>query len=239
MESTQHLDIARLFADMARDFAAQPDQQRTCERIVAATTTVLACDAADVVRTPDSGGLRGTSESVLARSMMRIGMDTQAGVVDACLAQGVFVCADVPSDTRWPGWGEQVLEETPVRSAAACPLRVDETELGALAMYSTVEGFFTPAVADAAAIIADHAAIALASASASDRVDNLEIALASNRVIGMALGVLMTTNSLTESDAFDRMRATSQRTHRKLRDVAEYVVSRGELPAENGDTDAA
>ena len=64
---------------------------------------------------------------------------------------------------------------------------------------------------------------------AENRENNLRKALASNRQIGVALGVLMAREKLTEQQAFDRLREVSQRENRKLRDVADDVVLTGSL----------
>jgi DNA-binding response OmpR family regulator len=64
---------------------------------------------------------------------------------------------------------------------------------------------------------------------AEDEVGNLRHALGSNRQIGVAMGVLMARESLTEAQAFDRLRAASQHRNRKLRDVADEVVLTGRL----------
>jgi GAF domain-containing protein len=66
--------------------------------------------------------------------------------------------------------------------------------------------------------------------SARERTANLEIALASNRQIGVAIGILMHQHRITEAAAFDRLRTTSQDLNRKLRDVAEEVTLTGRLP---------
>ena len=60
-----------------------------------------------------------------------------------------------------------------------------------------------------------------------DKNANLEIALKSNRQIGMALGIVMYSRKVTAEAAFDLLREVSQRTHHKLRDVAELVIERG------------
>lgn len=61
------------------------------------------------------------------------------------------------------------------------------------------------------------------------QVDNLTIALDSSRQIGAALGILMATHKITLEAAFDVLRRTSQRTHRKLREIAADVVDTGWL----------
>ncbi|HEV2887876.1 MAG TPA: ATP-binding protein, partial [Jatrophihabitans sp.] len=65
---------------------------------------------------------------------------------------------------------------------------------------------------------------------AENRAANLERALASNRQIGAAMGILMARLKLTDEQAFDLLRKTSQNRHRKLRDIAEEVTMTGELP---------
>ena len=64
---------------------------------------------------------------------------------------------------------------------------------------------------------------------AEDRAANLRVALASNRQIGAAVGVLMGLRGLTAEQAFDLLRTTSNRTNRKLRDLADEVVLTGTL----------
>lgn len=65
---------------------------------------------------------------------------------------------------------------------------------------------------------------------AENRADNLERALASNRTIGTAMGIVMAHERLTSEQAFDRLRQFSQGSNRKLRDVAEDVIFTGTLP---------
>ncbi|MDQ1722379.1 MAG: hypothetical protein QOI26_2113, partial [Pseudonocardiales bacterium] len=48
------------------------------------------------------------------------------------------------------------------------------------------------------------------------KVDNLHRALGSNREIGAAMGILMARHHLTIDQAFDLLRRTSQRAHRKI-----------------------
>jgi hypothetical protein len=66
-------------------------------------------------------------------------------------------------------------------------------------------------------------------AQAQKRISNLELALTSNREIGIAMGVLMTTYKATSEEAFKMLRQASQRTHRKLRDIALDVGETGML----------
>ncbi|MEO6503404.1 MAG: ANTAR domain-containing protein [Jatrophihabitantaceae bacterium] len=66
-----------------------------------------------------------------------------------------------------------------------------------------------------------------------DKAANLQVALTSNREIGLAIGILMSTYKVTREQGFDLLRMASQHTHRKLREVAAGVCDTGmlELPA--------
>jgi hypothetical protein len=71
-------------------------------------------------------------------------------------------------------------------------------------------------------------------AEARDKIANLERALTSSRRIGAAMGVLMYRHKITIDQAFELLRVASQVTHRKLRDVAEDVLTSGELTLPHG-----
>jgi signal transduction histidine kinase/DNA-binding response OmpR family regulator len=69
-----------------------------------------------------------------------------------------------------------------------------------------------------------------AAGRAEDEAANLRIALGTNRQIGAAIGILMHGHGLTNEEAFQLLRQTSQRLNRKLRDIADDVVRTGDLP---------
>lgn len=60
-----------------------------------------------------------------------------------------------------------------------------------------------------------------------NQMENLRLALDSNREIGAAVGVLMTRQQLTYSEALNHLKKVSQNTNRKLRDVAAEVFYTG------------
>lgn len=64
---------------------------------------------------------------------------------------------------------------------------------------------------------------------AQDQVEHLEVALRSSRRIGMAIGILMASDKIPEDEALELLRAASQQSNRKLRDVADDVVMTGML----------
>ena len=65
--------------------------------------------------------------------------------------------------------------------------------------------------------------------SAESRAENLERALASNRRIGMAVGILLARLRCTEEQAFEVLRQESMRRNVKVAQLAEQVVHTGTL----------
>jgi DNA-binding response OmpR family regulator/anti-sigma regulatory factor (Ser/Thr protein kinase) len=65
---------------------------------------------------------------------------------------------------------------------------------------------------------------------AEARGEQLRAGLDSNRVIGTAIGILMTNHRLTAATAFQLLVAASQHSNRKLRDIAADIITTGRLP---------
>lgn len=231
-------EIARLFADVACDFAAQPDIDAVSERVAQVTSNVVGCPWVEVARLTDRGSLAFSEpKDDAVRTILRLSAEEHEGVVsEAVTCQTVVTVDDFGAETRWSGYTARVLAETPIRSALCLPLSVGDKDLGAIALFSPEAHFFTDVRSKAAALIADHAAVALVASTSISRVDNLEIALTTNRAIGVAIGVLMARMNVTDAQAFDLLRTTSQHTHVKLREVADYVATTGELPLAKGES---
>lgn len=64
----------------------------------------------------------------------------------------------------------------------------------------------------------------------STEVRQLRSALVTNRRIGLAMGMVMCAEDVGEDQAFALLRHLSQHANRKLRDVAEDVITRRGLP---------
>lgn len=60
---------------------------------------------------------------------------------------------------------------------------------------------------------------------AAEHVAQLETALSSSRMIGAAIGILMESRKLDQAHAFTVLREASQRSNRKLRDLASSIVA--------------
>jgi hypothetical protein len=138
---------------------------------------------------------------------------------------------DLEADGRWPVFARQA-RELGVRSLVSVRSPVQPRGQVALTLYADRPDAFPPPAVQAAAILGSFAGLILETERQRERAANLEVALESNRHIGTAIGILMAREVLTSDQAFDRLRAVSQRQHRKLRDVAEEVARVGELPRE-------
>ncbi|MET9019133.1 ANTAR domain-containing protein [Actinopolymorpha sp. NPDC004070] len=62
------------------------------------------------------------------------------------------------------------------------------------------------------------------------RIHHLRQALATNREIGIAIGMLMARHRVNREQAFSLLRIASQHSNRKLRDIAAHVAETGGLP---------
>ena len=66
---------------------------------------------------------------------------------------------------------------------------------------------------------------ARAASSEHDRAEQMRAAVESNRVIGAAVGIMMARRGLSQDEAFALLSRASQRSNRKLRDIAAAIVS--------------
>jgi len=231
MSGAEDFDIAGLFAAVARDIATQDGVAATTSRIVDLAHKSIGCSAAAIWNL-DAVSSKLTIEACtdlnLVTGLRGVKQNGQ-GVAWQCLTdQATVVVEDFYVDTRWPEYTSWVKANSALRSAVGYSLDIEDRRFGALVLYSTEAGFFSEGLIRAGAIYAAHAAIALESAAFARRAEHLETALKSNRRIGMAIGILMRGNALTEQQAFDLMRSSSQHLHIKLHEVAAYVVETGE-----------
>jgi len=131
------------------------------------------------------------------------------------------------SDPRWPEFCQAALAEG-VRSILSYPLIVREDGLGALNLYAETEKAFGPADERIGLAFATHASLTLSHAQGYWRQEkarqNLEIALTTRGIIDQAKGILMARTGRSADEAFESLRRASQRTNRKVSDLAHEIV---------------
>ncbi len=155
--------------------------------------------------------------------------DDAGPCLDAIRTGSVHLVTDLAADPRWPRYRRRAVAAG-VRSSLSLPLPVLGTTIGGLNLYSTEVHGFGPSQQEALTPFAAQAAAALSMVQRSDKQTELTAqlhqALASRSVIDQALGVLMAQQRCTAAEAFALLRARSQSSGRKVRDVAADLLVR-------------
>jgi GAF domain-containing protein len=131
-------------------------------------------------------------------------------------------------EPRWPRFGPRV-GRLGVHSALSVPLVLPGRQIvGALNVYARIKDAFAPAAETFGALFAEPAAISIFNAQVlaqSQRLaTQLSEALSSRATIDQAIGILMAQSGASADEAFERLRAISQREKTKLSKVAERLV---------------
>jgi GAF domain-containing protein len=225
------LSWARQFSRIAAELNQVRGTSAVLSRIAQLATGVADCPWAAIARVTDERPIvAAASDPAAAELIAQIQATAGGGPTWHAAADGEEVhVADLAEDPRWPEHFKQLLAGTPVRAIVALPLELGEHSLGVLTLYADRPHAFTLEALAAARVYADHAALALDADRTEVRAENLEIALQSSREIGIAIGILVERHKLGAEQAFDMLRAASQHTARKLRDIACDLVRTGDF----------
>ena len=229
-------DLAETFAAIARQLEAEDDLEKTRIRITqAAVDTMEGCDHAAISLITRKGAISTVaSTSEVPERVDAIQYQVKQGpCVDTITEQETYQTRDLAQEHRWPRFSQRAVTETGVRSMLSFRLFVQDDTIGALNLYSRRADAFDDHDRSVGAILAAHAAIAMTVSREREHAEHLQTALISNRHIGMAMGILMAREHLTEDQAFAALRTSSQHLNRKLRQIAESVIETGELPQDD------
>jgi GAF domain-containing protein len=142
--------------------------------------------------------------------------------LSALREEPVVVVPDIRHEQRWPRYLPSALKAG-LRSQMAVRLFLEqEGTLGGLNLYSTSRDRIDPGTEDLATSFASHAAIALHQAR---ELANLHDALASRKLIGQAIGIVMERYQMNEERAFAFLVRASSHSNVKLRDIAQELVN--------------
>jgi GAF domain-containing protein len=135
---------------------------------------------------------------------------------------------DTEDKAHWPEFETQAASYG-IRSCLALPLNADGKPVGALNLYSRQASAFGTAEARRAENFAENASgalsLAMRLASRAALIEQLRSSLTSRTVIDQALGIIMAREQCNQARAFSIMRAASQNSNVKLRDIAGAVVT--------------
>jgi GAF domain-containing protein len=141
--------------------------------------------------------------------------------------------ADMQTETRWRDYVQQAAQRGAL-SSLSVPLPISEGVSGALNIYAREPNTFDQDSRSAAVRFAPYAGVAASNMyayqNARNLAENLQKALDSRAVIDQAKGILMERHKLTADQAFQVLVRSSMQTNRKVRDIADQLVTTGGLP---------
>jgi GAF domain-containing protein len=221
--------LARKLSEIARELQAEPSTESLLQRIVeVAVTEIAPAEHAGISEIRGKRVVTRAATSDTVREVDRLQYDSGEGPCLTSLRDEITVRSDDLSvERRWPAFSAGAVA-LGVKSILSVQLFVDRDNLGALNLYASRPYAFADTDESTALLLASHAAIAMHSSKVET---NLREAIATRDVIGQAKGVLMERMKIDQNRAFELLILTSQRTHRKLRDVAEEVAETGALPS--------
>jgi GAF domain-containing protein len=224
--------VSYALLDLHRALAERETTEQTLSRIAEiGARAVPGCDMLSVTAT-DGGGARtvahwGDDPTPIDRAQYEA---DRGPCLDAMRAVARISIDDVATDTRWPEFRRAALEQG-VAGSLSLPITAAGQTFGSINMYSRSTIDADSHVAD---LFAEQAAIALYNATITEHAiglaDDLRRALITRDLIGQAKGVLMHQRRVGAGEAFDLLRIASQRSNRKLRDIALDVAETGALP---------
>jgi hypothetical protein len=224
---------AVMFADLGRELktAAQDSSFEALTRVAVARVPGAQSASVTTLRGGQFRTESATDERALGADLLQYELGS-GPCVDAIIDGTLYHPVDLRHDERWPEYGRRANAEFGVVSMASYRLAGDflaEEMIAGLNLYSDQPDAFSPAAVGTGLLLATHAAALVAAQLNRDKVENLEHALATSRDIGVAMGVLMARYRLSREQAIDLLRITSQRSNRKLRDIAVEVGDTGVL----------
>ncbi len=225
--------LAGTFAALARELQAASTPVETRDLVTRAAVRMVpgAVHAAISLVLPRGRIRTAAATAAVAERLEAIQYELGQG---PCLAairdHPVCLVEDLARERRWPGFGERAIAETGIVTMLSMRLFTAGDTAGALNLYGTEPFAFTCESQAVAAILAAHAALALAAAADHERVDQLNTALQYSREIGTAIGILVVRNGIGPDQAFEMLVDASQRLNRKLRDVAAVIIDYRGMP---------
>jgi GAF domain-containing protein len=218
--------------DAAHDLSFQLLSERSVDEVMETVVSVAVSagpairDASVSLRARTTGHfatISATSPDV--KAVDEVQYRSRLGPCVQAIDLGVEVRSGLPNP-NWPDFSAAA-QRVALRSVWSLPLPVGEEVIGALNLYSSDAEPWEPR-SETMDLLARQAAALLSNALALSRSEQLNAtlrqALETRTVIGQAQGVLMGRQRITADEAFDILRRASQRTNRKLRDVALDIV---------------
>lgn len=220
--SEDDLTLAESLSSVVRTLEPEPEVERTVAHIVAAAVGTVPGTEEAGVSLLEQGEMRSvgpTSEVVAELDHLQHQL-RQGPCVDAVFGDPVYRTGDLSTETRWPEFAAGA-SRLGIVSMLGVRLFTSSTNLGALNLYSTRPQAFDAEAEQVTSLFAAHAAVALAG---SQRQEQLREALKTRDTISTAKGILMQRHKIDNDQAFHLLVKVSQRSNRKLHEVAGWLV---------------
>lgn len=148
--------------------------------------------------------------------------------LEAAVGEELREVTDARTETRWPDYAQVCIERGSL-SSFSVPVPVREGIHGALNLYGVEAGAFDDEARDIGRTFASYAAAAVHNMhlyeNTRDLADHLDAAMRTRAVIEQAKGILMSQRRCDATEAFNLLASASQRSNRKLRDIAQSMVN--------------
>lgn len=147
--------------------------------------------------------------------------------LEAAVGQEIREITDARQETRWPDYTPTCVEHGSL-SSLSMPVPIRESVQGALNLYGREADAFDDVSRETGREFASYVAVAVRNIhlyeTTREKAANLDAAMRSRAVIEQAKGILMSQRRCDASEAFTLLAAASQRSNRKLRDIAQALV---------------
>jgi len=147
--------------------------------------------------------------------------------LDSARAGQLVRVDDTATDARWPAF-TSAAGEAGLASSLSAPLPAQRHVIGALNIYTRQPRALGDEQVRLAEHFASYAGVAIGNTAlyltSAKLAAQMQEAMSSRAVIEQAKGILMAVNQCDEDEAFAKLVDLSQRSHKKLRDVARELV---------------
>lgn len=223
------IDDPSILASLAESLAGVEGVMETTDQIVSFAVEAIDTSYGGITLVKSGGRsfstVGATHPSVAEADRMQYELQ-QGPSVDAAVDSKIVVSDHLATDERWPEWGPRA-SQFGFNSVLSAELHARGRRIGALNLYGTAEGTFSPEDIALAALFARQGALALGYARTEE---GLREALETRTVIGQAQGVLMERFEIDADRAFATLRRYSQHHNIKLKVLCGQLVETRRLP---------
>jgi GAF domain-containing protein len=229
LASEQDADLRMALAELSQMLMSQVGLEDILAHVAEfAVRAIPGADGAGLTLLKDG---RTETVAVSAPFVRRI-EEVQYGIgegpcITAAAGRRTVISSDLGADPAWPRFGPRVVRMG-IYSALSLPLVRGDEVIGAINNYARTRDAFGPRSAELAELFAVPAAASVETAFALEQArtitGQLEKALTSRAVIDHAIGIIVSRTGCTPTEAFDKLRVTSQQENKRVSAIAQRML---------------